>query len=164
MAEIRGLTAVVNKLRDLAAKRTADGANPVVAVGYTAAYAIHVHENVEMKWRGFPRNMIVRRGEDGIAYTGYDATSKWRGLFWGPAGQAKFLEAPARYLQDEMGNIVAKAMGAGKTMAQGLLLAGLRLQRESQGLVPIDTGNLRASAFTRLESGEPSNAITEQSS
>jgi hypothetical protein len=30
-------------------------------------------------------------------------------------------------------------------------LAGLRLQRESQLLVPVDTGALRASAFTAME-------------
>lgn len=36
-------------------------------------------------------------------------------------------------------------------MAQALLLAGLRLQRESQLLCPVLTGNLRNSAFTRVE-------------
>lgn len=33
--------------------------------------------------------------------------------------------------------------------AQGLKMAGLYLQAESQKLVPVDTGNLKASAFTR---------------
>jgi len=34
---------------------------------------------------------------------------------------------------------------------RGLKRAGLLLQRESQKIVPVDTGNLKASAFTRLE-------------
>lgn len=68
-------------------------------------------------------------------------------------GQAKFLEQPARQLTDDgtLGGIVAKAMLRGATLAQGLVLAGLRLQRESQLLVPVDTGALKASAFTRLD-------------
>ncbi len=36
-------------------------------------------------------------------------------------------------------------------MSQGLLVAGLRLQREAMQLCPVDTGALRASAFTRLD-------------
>lgn len=152
MASITGLKSVVNKLQALAAKaRKDDGV--VVEVGFTAQYAIWVHENVEMKWRGFPRDMSVRK--DGtVAYTGYDSKSKRRGLFWGPTGQAKFLEQPARTMRTELADIVGKAVYARKTMAQALLLAGLALQRASQQLVPIDTGNLRASAFTRLAEGQ----------
>jgi len=148
--EIKKLTSLVGKLKDLAAKANKDG-EAAVLVGYTANYALYVHENIEMKWRGFPRNMSIRKGEDGVAYTGYNQIGKWRGLFWGPAGQAKFLEQPARTMTGVLSDIVAVALKAKKTMAQALLLAGLRLQRESQKLVPIDTGNLRASAFTRLE-------------
>jgi hypothetical protein len=42
-------------------------------VGYTAHYAVYVHENLEMKWRGKPR-------ASGI------------GVYWGPRGESKFLE------------------------------------------------------------------------
>jgi hypothetical protein len=51
----------------------------------------------------------------------------------------------------QIGDIVASAVKSGKTVAQALLLGGLFLQRKSQEIVPVDTGNLRASAFTRLE-------------
>lgn len=156
MAQIKGLTKVVKQLQDLAAKARRDQ-QAVVAVGYTAAYALWVHENVEMKWRGLPRDQSIRvnsgenvRNSDTIVYTGFEANKK-RGLFWGPNGQAKFLEEPARTMGDVLGKLVASALMAKKTMAQALLVAGLRLQRESQKLVPVDTGNLRASAFTRLE-------------
>lgn len=36
----------------------------------------------------------------------------------------------------------------GRTMA-GLFEAGLEIQRDSQGRTPVDTGNLKASAYTR---------------
>ncbi len=118
--EILGLKSLMSKLS--LRERAAAVQQPKVIVGYTAAYAIFVHENLEAHH---------------------------------PVGQAKFLEQPAR----EMGNdgtlagIVRKAIQSGKTMGQALLLAGLWLQRASQKLCPVLTGNLRNSAFTRLEEG-----------
>lgn len=38
-------------------------------------------------------------------------------------------------------------------LARGLKIAGLRLQRESQKVVPIDTTNLKTTAFTRNMGG-----------
>lgn len=137
------------KLQQEVAKRSRDGA-AVVTVGYTAKYALYVHENVEMKWRGFPRDRSIRKDADGTARTGYTAT-RARGLFWGPNGRAKFLEGPARELRPQMARIIITALARSQTMAQALLQAGLFLQRESQKVVPVDTGHLRASAFTRLE-------------
>lgn len=90
---------------------------PQVVVGFTAAYSIWVHENLEAHH---------------------------------PVGQAKFLEQPARTHAREIGRIVREAYRRGATFAQALLLGGLRLQREAQLLTPVDTGALRASAFTRL--------------
>lgn len=66
-------------------------------------------------------------------------------------GQAKFLEQPARTHSKELTAIIATSISKGFGMAQGLMLAGLRLQRESQKLVPVDTGALKNSAFTHLE-------------
>lgn len=72
-----------------------------------------------------------------------------------PGKSAKFLEIPARQLSSDgtLANIVKQAKLSGKTTAQALLLAGLRLQRDSQALCPVLTGVLRASAFTRLTEG-----------
>lgn len=66
-------------------------------------------------------------------------------------GQAKFLEQPARELKKEFGKIIRQAVGKGYTVVQALLLCGLRLQKESQKLVPVDTGALKASAFMKQE-------------
>lgn len=120
MAIIQNLERLYTKLRAKVAE-SIKGDDGVVVVGYTAAYAIHVHENLQAYHR---------------------------------VGQAKFLEQPARELGPEMAGDVRRIMKQGKTLTTALLVAGLRLQRESQKLVPIDTGALRASAFTRVEKGE----------
>jgi hypothetical protein len=69
----------------------------------------------------------------------------------GPDQQAKFLEKPAREKSRPIAGIVRTAWQQGRTLVQGLLLGGLFLQRESQKIVPVDTGNLKASAFTRID-------------
>jgi hypothetical protein len=118
MAKVEGLVKVVAALRAKAAKANRDS-NPSVTVGYTAEYAIYVHENLEANH---------------------------------PVGQAKFLEQPAREMARDISQVVIDAMQNRKaTLAQALLMGGLRLQRESQMLVPVDTGALRNSAFTRLD-------------
>lgn len=137
MAEVQNLRKVVDLLQRSTA-RISTANKVVVAVGYTQSYAIYVHENVEMKLRGKPRRKPAK------------------GVYWGPRGQAKFLEQPARELSNsgEVARIIMAALEQRKTLAQALLLAGLRIQRESMGKVPIDTGALRASAFTRIEQGK----------
>lgn len=68
-----------------------------------------------------------------------------------PVGQAKYLEQPARELSSELGQLVKTLMRQGVAMVTALLLAGLRLQRASQELVPVDTGALKNSAFTKVQ-------------
>lgn len=116
-------------LKQLKAKYAGASAKNSVIVGYTAAYALNVHENKKMQENREARGVTKR--------------------------QWKFLEQPARELSNsgEIQRIVNTAVASGASLEDGLLLAGLRIQRESQKLVPIDTGNLRASAFTRKESG-----------
>ena len=68
-----------------------------------------------------------------------------------PVGKAKYLTDPLKRLAAELGRIASDGLRKGLTMAQSLLLAGLRLQRESQLEVPVDTGALKGSAYTRSE-------------
>ena len=114
-------------------RRSEQEDNVSVVVGYTAFYALFVHEKIEMKWRGLERH------------------GKKPGVYWGPGGQAKFLEGPFRFLSQTLADIVVKQFNVGRSLSQALLMAGLRLQRESQLLVPVVTGHLRASAFTRVD-------------
>lgn len=70
-----------------------------------------------------------------------------------PGKKAKYLEAPARRLARVLTKIVVDVYLRTKSLSQGILAAGLRLQRESQEIVPVDTSALKASAFTAFESG-----------
>jgi hypothetical protein len=120
MAEILKLQSLLAKLQARLAQAAKDS-NVVGTVGYTQAYALYVHEDMEAKHK--------------------------------EGKEAKFLEKPARQLSDDgtLGGIVAEATRRGSTMMQAITLACLRLQRASQEIVPVDTGALRASAFTRVE-------------
>ena len=68
-----------------------------------------------------------------------------------PIGEYKYLEKPARSMGSEIGQIIATTYKKTKSLAKSLLVGGLRLQRAAQKLVPLDTGALKASAFTAFE-------------
>lgn len=127
--EITGISSLEKKLAALG-KKYGDSRSEVI-VGYEAEYAAKIHEDIEMKWAGKPR-------ASGI------------GVYWGPHGQAKFLEQPARENAKKYAGIVKTILEAGGTMTQALYTAGLELQRDSQELVPVEHGNLKASAFTQI--------------
>jgi len=108
--------ALINEVRRLS--------SPSIAVGYTANYALVVHESKKMQ-----EHREARRGR----------------------GQWKFLEQPAREKQRELAAVISSAVENGVSIEKALVMAGLLLQRESQKLVPVDTGNLKGSAFTKVE-------------
>jgi len=118
MVAVTGLTEVQRAQDKLLTQARRDG-KVVVAVGYTAAYALYVHEDLEAKHS---------EGQ-----------------------QAKFLEQPARNHEKDIGNTVAKVTKSTGSLEQGLLAGGMLLQRLSQQIVPVDTGNLKGSAFTEKE-------------
>lgn len=66
-------------------------------------------------------------------------------------GQAKYLEQPARENKKRYAAIVRALSLKGVPLDQALVAAGLELQRDSMLLVPVDTGALKASAFTKRE-------------
>ncbi len=133
MAEIKGFDKVAAVLKAKAGK--VGPTKVVVAVGYTTNYALYVHEAVGMKLKGVPR-------------------PKGRGAYWDPQGKAgaKFLEGPARELSSDLAKQIESMIVRGVKLEDALLTAGLRLQRESQQRVPVDTGTLKNSAFTVKES------------
>jgi ABC-type sulfate/molybdate transport systems ATPase subunit len=124
------LQATLNKLANKEKPKT------TVVVGYTAKYALAVHEKVGMILKGQSRK-----------------SGSGKGKYWDPQGKAKakFLEDPARTERKEIARVIQQAMQAGIPFDKALLLGGLRLQRESQKQVPVDLGNLKASAFTQKE-------------
>lgn len=137
MAEIKNMRSLLRKFEKLERESRRKN-NGNVNVGYAASYAVAVHENLEAA-HGEAFN-VKHRGEKGF-------TSR------GPGQQAKYLEQPFREMNNSgetHRNIVAAIKG-GASLIQALLLAGLQIQRKSQRIVPIDTGNLRGSAFTEKE-------------
>lgn len=121
------------KLLEIKARRES---NASVITGFNAAYALAVHENIEMKWKGLPR-----KGKKG------------KGAYWDPQGrgQAKFLEQPARERRKEIGKLIRRAYKNKMPLDKAIKVGALFLQRLSQLLVPVDTSNLKGSAFTEIE-------------
>lgn len=77
------------KLRASAFTRRAAHDPAAVEVGFSASYAIYVHENVEAKLRGQPR-------PSGL------------GRYWGPDGRPRFLSAAATEKREEVLEAIAK--------------------------------------------------------
>lgn len=95
--------------------------NGNVNVGYAASYALAVHENKDAKHK--------------------------------EGKQAKYLEDPFRELKNsgELQRVVNEHIANGTDLMTALIAAGQRVQRESQEIVPVKTGNLKGSAFTERE-------------
>lgn len=74
--------------------------------------------------------------------------------YYHEVGQAKYLEQPAREMQGELAQEVVDTFKKTKDLTKSLFRAGLKLQRASQLLVPVDTGALKASAFTEVRDGK----------
>lgn len=70
-----------------------------------------------------------------------------------PKGQAKFLEQPFRQLVNDgtLLKMIEEDVKKGIPLAKAIHRACLRIQRDAQKLVPVDTGALRASAFTEVK-------------
>lgn len=98
---------------------------------------------------GIPGAVIT--GYAGVNYALYvheiQATHK-------PGKSWKYLEIPARELNNsgELARVASQAVANGASLEKALVLAAQRIQRESQKIVPVKTGNLKGSAFTRVES------------
>ncbi len=71
--------------------------------------------------------------------------------FHDPPTQWKFLEQPFRELRGAMVNTIADQINRGRSLRQATSLAILRLYNASQRLVPVDTGDLKASGRINYE-------------
>ncbi len=137
MVEIVGLSKLLSNLQKT--KESPQYANCSVAVGYTAFYALYVHENREI-WP--PGMRLLGKARPGN-----------RGEYWDPQPGARpqFLLEATREGEETMKSLVTDSAHRGLPLVQCLYIAGLWLQRTSQQRVPVDTGNLKASAFTKIE-------------
>jgi hypothetical protein len=136
---------VLKMLKRRLTKADAD-AGAKVAVGYTASYAIWVHEMIQGAPHP-PKSDAQRKA----MFASIRERDKVGHVSWS-SGKPKFLEGPFRRMRKELQEFIRTSLKSNKMdVRQALYLAGLKLQRESQLVCPVDTGNLRASAFTRIE-------------
>lgn len=68
-----------------------------------------------------------------------------------PPTKAKFLEGPARRMIPQVAKTIADEVQKGSSVEDALLKAGNEVMDESQKEVPVDKGDLKASAFVTLE-------------
>lgn len=82
-------------LRGSAYTRKAQSNPRAVEIGFGAEYALHVHENLEMKWKGKPRKSKI-------------------GVYWGPAGESQFLLKSVRDNKERVLETVKKYAEVGR--------------------------------------------------
>lgn len=125
------------QLEKLIKQQEKDLANAQMEVGYTADYAAYVHEKVEMKWQGIPRQSGINDYWDAKAAR---------------FGTAKFLEHPVRaskkwmpqFIKDTMQNTNEPA-----SFTRAITLAAIRIRQESRFIVPYEYGDLHESAYAK---------------
>lgn len=81
------------KLRSSAYTRKAMGGGIAVEVGFSAEYALWVHENMDVNG-GYPRRSGI-------------------GVIWGPKGEPMFLEKAFRMIEPQIAAIVARKLASG---------------------------------------------------
>ena len=125
-AEIRNYDRLEDKFKML--KTRLEVKNNIFGVTFTAPYAVTIHENVEMAWRGKPRRSGI-------------------GAYWGPQGEAKYLENAVRRLRNNgtLGRIISDAIRAKLTVIQGMRKMAERILREAADHVPVEYGKLKKS-------------------
>ena len=72
-------------------------------------------------------------------------------LYHKPPTKAKFLEEPVRRMQGQIGETIVKAILSGEPLEQAMLRVGKEVMAESQKIVPVDTGLLKATGFVEFE-------------
>jgi hypothetical protein len=125
---IDGLEALMSQLKGLEVTSRRDN-NRRLAVGYTAFYAIYVHERMDVYHAPPTRAKFLEE--------------PMRRLF---PHMAKIVRQNMRQTRTAGGKF-----GRTGRMVDGLLAAGHYLLAASLELVPIDTGFLRKSSFVRLD-------------
>jgi hypothetical protein len=128
-AKVSGLEKVLNRFGKEIQSFAGGGVVVTGMVGYRAPYAIYVHENLEID---HPIHV--------------DGSGSVRDCH----GQAKFLEIPARKMLPNVGRDLAKLKAQKKGLRFSIQTICDRLLRESRKLVPVLTGALYRSGFTKV--------------
>lgn len=128
-AKVYGLEKVMKRFQKELQEAAGDGVRVEGMVGYRAPYAIYVHENLEID------HPLHVDGSGSVRDCG---------------GQAKFLEIPAREMLPTVGAEIVKMRRNKKGLRFAIQTLCDRLLRASRKLVPVDTGRLYRSGFTKV--------------
>lgn len=134
-----------DKLQSRLSAKLAQAVSGTVLTGFATAYALAMHERTP----GEPNP--PRSPRQRAAMMASIKEREERGHVPWSVGQPKFLEAPARSNREKYLRIVADSLAKGLPLIVAVYNAGLDFQRDAQRLVPVDTGNLKNSAFTTRE-------------
>jgi predicted secreted hydrolase len=113
-------------------------------------------DKLDRRLQKMSRRVSVKKVTVKVSYTASYAIYVHENLeAFHPVGQAKYLEQPFREMLNNgtFKEMMNKSLRQGMSLTQAMTLIGLRLQRESQQRVPVDTGNLRNSARTEVMEG-----------
>lgn len=146
MAEMLNMTRLLRKLEKYERESMRKN-NGNVVVGYTASYAVYVHENLEAA-HGEAFN--AKHAAEIAAGAGRKKGER-RVMSRGAGQQAKFLEQPAREHSTTIAQMVVNGMKNGASLMKSLLGAGHFLLAKSREIVPWQTGNLYRSGFVEEE-------------
>jgi len=146
MAEMLNLTRLLRKLEKYERESMRQN-NGNVVVGYSASYAVYVHENLAAT-HGEAFN--ARHAGEITAGAGRKKGER-RVVSRGAGQQAKFLERPAREHKLTIAQMVVNGMKNGASLMKSLLGAGSFLLTKSREIVPWQTGNLYRSGFVEKE-------------
>lgn len=117
-------------------------------IGYTAPYAVFVHENLQMKLRGELRTGSPKNGKPRIYPRYWDASTLSSGS--SGQGQAKFLEAPVRENSQKLGQMAHHLVKDRKmTLERATYMVALEILNLSKAVVPYDTGDLYKSGYVK---------------
>lgn len=119
-AEIDGGPQLFAKIRAINEKTKKDFQKRV-EIGYSAYYAIYVHEDLSMNHPNGGEAKFLEKAIRKISKMG------------------------------ELGRIVKRKLEQGLTIGEALLAVGLRIIEVSNEIVPVDTGFLRDSAFVNVK-------------
>lgn len=109
---------------------------PRATLGFSAPYAIYVHENMEQKWRGLPRRPNPPKS----------------GVYWGPAGEPKYLTRTLAAMRSSgrIRKIIVGTLDQGRSLREAVVGAMIEVIKEASLRVPVDTGLLRSSGFVQV--------------
>lgn len=77
-----------------------------IEIGFSASYAIFVHENMQQKLKGKPR-------------------ASGKGVYWGPRGRPKFLEIAMNEMKDEVVQIAGSDRTIGELLGRDTITTNL---------------------------------------